>query len=600
MADAEGDEGATKLSKSEKDQVGPVQVRFRSGSGLDQVFMRFHCDVLFQTWIPKIFKKRVCTAFIEDASSHGRRCQCGSARDGHESVALGDCFGTAMVNRWDSSQHSSEYPTDAYGELQFTGASKRHSYFLRLSCDTSPSNVYHLLTRHWELPLPNLVVSVVGGEGGSKVKTWVREVLRQGLVKASQSTGAWILTPGLQEGVGRCVGEAVRDHATAAASSSANKVVALGVAPWGVVNDNQQLVHPQGSFPAKYYVQNTSREDSCCLDNNYQAFLLVDDGSVGRRGGETGFRAKLEDFISQQRTGIWGQSSVINIPVLCMLISGETNMLETAMPWLVLAGSGGVADMLSDILERVSPAPPPTATPEAEGEAASRVDLRERVAECVRMHFSGNDDLDKLVEQVLSVYHYRELITVYHGEQEGADDFDTVLLRALVGASKQRMSSDASPHTEELKLAVTWNRVDIAKSELFNGSIQWKYCDLEESMTDALINNKPQFVRLFVENGLNILSYLTYGRLEHLYSSLADGTLASSLLQRRLLDRDGTASSANLLDPLPDPSSKTFSLFEVSGVLELLMGDVCQPFYFSALGLDPNLSRRKALKVLNQ
>lgn len=33
---------------------------------------------------------------------------------------------------------------------------------------------------------------------------------------------------------------------------------------------------------------------------------------------------------------------------------------------------------------------------------------------------------------------------------------------------------DASPYNEELKLAVTWNRVDIAKSELFNGDIQWR------------------------------------------------------------------------------------------------------------------------------
>lgn len=168
--------------------------------------------------------------------------------------------------------------------------------------------------------------------------------------------GAWILTAGLREGVGRCVGEAVRDHATAASSVSLNKVVALGIAPWGLVHNRQQLVNPQvvkalerrpvlpikmlltlceqrkrraslsclsqvsawlcllflwldvmqGSFPAKYFVQNTSR-DSSCLDNNYQAFLLVDDGSVGRRGGETGFRAKLEDYISHQRTGIWGE-----------------------------------------------------------------------------------------------------------------------------------------------------------------------------------------------------------------------------------------------------------------------------------------------------
>ncbi|KAJ3608430.1 hypothetical protein NHX12_025477 [Muraenolepis orangiensis] len=556
MANAHGGDDAAKLSKSEKDQ----------------------------TWIPKIFKKRVCTTFVEN-SSNGELCQCGGTKETHVSVALGDYFSTAIVNHWDSNQHSSEYPTDAFGELQFAGASKRHSYFMRLSCDTAPSIVYTLLTNHWGLPLPNLVVSVVGGEGKTKVKTWVREVLRQGLVKASQSTGAWILTAGLQEGVGRCVGEA-------------------------------QLVSPEGSFPAKYYVQNVSK-DSCCLDNNYQAFLLVDDGSSGRRGSETGFRAKLEDYISHQRTGIWASGS-IDIPVLCMLISGETNLLErvelslkSSMPWLVLAGSGGVADLLSDVLEKVSSAPPPTGTPaEGEGEAAPSVDLRERLAEQIRIHYPGNKDLDKMLEQVLSIYQYRDLVTVFHGEQEGPDDFDTVLLKSLVGASKQRTSSNASPHTEELKLAVTWNRVDIAKSELFNGSIQWQYCDLEESMTDALVNNKPQFVRLFTENGLNILDYLTYGRLEDLYRSLAEGTLTYRLLDRRLLDRQGTAGSIPLLDlPLDHGPSKTgaehapsgglgrtVSLFEVAGVLDLLVGDVCKPFYYVALGLEPNLSRRKALK----
>ena len=64
---------------------------------------------------------------------------------------------------------------------------------MRLANDTAPSIVYNLLTRHWGLPSPNLVVSVVGGEGMVKVETWVREVLRQGLVKASQSTGMYSL-----------------------------------------------------------------------------------------------------------------------------------------------------------------------------------------------------------------------------------------------------------------------------------------------------------------------------------------------------------------------------------------------------------------------
>lgn len=60
-------------------------------------------------------------------------------------------------------------------------------------------------------------------------------------------------------------------------------------------------------------------------------------------------------------------------------------------------------------------------------------------------------------------------------------------------------------------------------------------------MTDALINNKPQFVRLFAENGLNILDYLTYGRLEILYQSVAGGTLLYQLLQRCLVERLGNA-----------------------------------------------------------
>lgn len=40
--------------------------------------------------------------------------------------------------------------------------------------------------------------------------------------------------------------------------------------------------------------------------------------------------------------------------------------------------------------------------------------------------------------------------------------------------ASKRASSDAKEQMEELKLAVAWNRVDIAKSELFNGGIDWK------------------------------------------------------------------------------------------------------------------------------
>ncbi len=49
-----------------------------------------------------------------------------------------------------------------------------------------------------------------------------------------------------------------------------------------------------------------------------------------------------------------------------------------------------------------------------------------------------------------------------------------ILLCVYVLASKQRVSGSTNPYVDELKLAVTWNRVDIAKSELFSGNIDWK------------------------------------------------------------------------------------------------------------------------------
>lgn len=95
------------------------------------------CRRLFQV----LWTRSSLTAFTVDATkdrhglllcltshSNGGLCQCGGARDAHASVALGDYFGAAIINHWDSAQHSSESPTDAFGELQFAGSSKRHSY----------------------------------------------------------------------------------------------------------------------------------------------------------------------------------------------------------------------------------------------------------------------------------------------------------------------------------------------------------------------------------------------------------------------------------------------------------------------------------------
>ncbi|XP_056397666.1 transient receptor potential cation channel subfamily M member 4-like [Hyla sarda] len=532
-----------------------------------------HKDQYLQSWIPKRFKKKTCTTYVEDTrpDRQGQYCQCGHSKQNHASVAMEDNFGAAIVSTWNSTQHTTEEPTDAFGDIAFVGAGKKHSKFIRLSNDTDPCMVYNLITQHWKIPPPNLVVSVVGGDGDFKMKTWLKDILRKGLVKAAQSTGAWIMTRGMQVSIGKYVGEAVRDHSTASSDSN-TKVVAMGIAPWGIVNNHQSLVNPKGSFPAKYYMENVNGP-TYSLDNNYSVFLLTDDGTKEQMGGETSFRFRLEEHISRQKTGVGGKGC-IEIPVVCMVIAGESTMLErvykatmSPIPCLLVAGSGGVADCLAEILE----------------ESLTMESILSLIDEKLKQHFP-EENLTKMIEKIEKIVENRDLVTVY-SNADGREDFETVILKALVKACKMRCR-EATEYLDELKLAVAWNREDIAKTELFNGEIHWMACDLVDTMTDALVNNKPSFVKLFVDNGMNIVDYLTYDQLEELYSLVQDNTVLHQLLQRKHDDRRESDKGQQHLDYLENTIGKRpyFKLYDVAKVLRDLMGDVCAPFYTHVLG----------------
>uniref|UniRef100_A0A8C7B8G7 Transient receptor potential cation channel subfamily M member 4 n=1 Tax=Neovison vison TaxID=452646 RepID=A0A8C7B8G7_NEOVI len=520
-----------------------------------------------QSWIPKIFKKKTCTTFIVDPTdAGGDLCQCGRPRSAHPSVAVEDAFGAAVVTVWDSDLHTTEKPTDAYGDLDFLGAGRKASNFLRLSDRTDPATVYNLVTRTWGFPAPNLVVSVLGGSGGPILQTWLQDLLRRGLVRAAQSTGAWIVTGGLHRGIGRHVGVAVRDHQTA--STGGTKVVAMGVAPWGVVRNRDALTNPKGSFPARYPWRG-DREDGVQfpLDYNYSAFFLVDDGTHGRLGGENRFRLRFESYVAQQKTGVGGTG--IDIPVLLLLIDGDEKMLkrienatQAQLPCLLVAGSGGAADCLAEILEDTV----------ASGRGESRRgEARDRI-KC----FFPKGDPEVLQAQVERIMTRKELLTVYSSE-DGPEEFETIVLKALVKACG---SSEASAYLDELRLAVAWNRVDIAQSELFRGDIEWRSIHLEASLMDALLNDRPEFVRLLISHGLSVGHFLTPARLTQLYRAAPPNSLIRSLLDQA---SHGTGTKSPVFKSSVDPRPP-----DVGQVLRMLLGETCAPRYSAGGAGDPH------------
>ncbi len=70
-------------------------------------------------------------------------------------------------------------------------------------------------------------------------------------------------------------------------------------------------------------------------------------------------------------------------------------------------------------------------------------------------------------------------------------------------------------------LILAWNRVDIARSDIFVLGQEWPPHTLQNAMMEALIYDRVDFVRLLLENGVSMQKFLTIRRLEELYNTVS-------------------------------------------------------------------------------
>lgn len=56
------------------------------------------------------------------------------------------------------------------------------------------------MVKEWRMELPKLVISVHGGIQNFKLPSKVKQIFSKGLVKAAETTGAWIITEGINSG----------------------------------------------------------------------------------------------------------------------------------------------------------------------------------------------------------------------------------------------------------------------------------------------------------------------------------------------------------------------------------------------------------------
>ena len=72
---------------------------------------------------------------------------------------------------WKASLTMQEFPTNAYGQIQFDGNVAKAAKYVRLADNTTMANVKDFINEYWDLmkPRPHLALSIVGGAKNFKM-----------------------------------------------------------------------------------------------------------------------------------------------------------------------------------------------------------------------------------------------------------------------------------------------------------------------------------------------------------------------------------------------------------------------------------------------
>ncbi|CAF0916482.1 unnamed protein product [Rotaria sordida] len=451
--------------------------------------------------------------------------------------------------RWNVAKHTTLYPTNAYGIIEFENMlHPAKAHYIRLAYDTNPSQIVHLFTKQWRLQLPNLIVTIHGGIQNFELEPRLRQVLKRGLLKAAKTTGAWIFTSGINTGVVKHVGDALFVR-----SRMRSNIVVVGIAPWGIIHGREQLKGQNKTV--SYHSAAVVTEDNCAtLNSSHSCFLLVDNGTVGKHGGEVILRKRFEKYLSQQKISFHGHVGKQNVPVVCVIVEGGTNTIRTVLEYVteeppvsvvVIDGSGRAADLIAFTYKHT------------QSDGTMALELQVQLLNTIEKTFNYNRrQAEKVYVELIVCMRKRQYITIYRMDDDGSreqEDVDQAILRTLLRNHK-------ASALEQFRLTLSWNRPDIAQTCLLTKRLELTQAQLDVCMFEALVDNRVEYIKLLIENGVSVKTFLTFNRLQALYNACGSNTTL------HLIAKDVIRSVNHHVQ------TRIYSLYEIGLIIEKLIG----------------------------
>ncbi|PAA76122.1 hypothetical protein BOX15_Mlig009389g3 [Macrostomum lignano] len=462
---------------------------------------------------------------------------------------------------WGATCDSALLANNCFGEVEFPGLGNT-AQFCRVAQTCSDADISQLLLGCWALSRPSLVLSVHGSDCD---KASFKAAWQKGLWKTAAGSGAWIVTD-CCSGLARKTGQAARDFCDAYGSDS---VRAIGVCSWGRSAGRECLRSESfaGCNPAHYKSDSPSDGDSDgsanSLDPNHSHLLLVDCAhrdrgcdccrtdtswlfrsrfeallkdwptlAAGARDSEpkTASRASVQDSTTAE------DPAMTSVPLCSVLVGGScstcltslnSSMRVTGCPLLIIAGTGGLSDLLAQLLAELDTPVPASENANSEDlsqahvlEVLSDLSLRFRLQEAWQLPADAQLDAETALLRELLV-DCRQRMEVFTLDVDSASDLDGRILGCLLnsaGGPGGEAAAGGSFNGERLRVAMALDRSDIAKEKVFGQDRCWRDGQLDSFMLAALRENQVGFVKLFVQQGFRLDRFVTVRLLETLYT----------------------------------------------------------------------------------
>ncbi|XP_075251277.1 transient receptor potential cation channel subfamily M member 1-like isoform X3 [Convolutriloba macropyga] len=477
------------------------------------------------SWISKNIRVMACTGFVR-AKEENTCKKCGYTVDMHR-----DADEVKERKGW-RNKHIGTAVCNTYGVLDFQGIGVvNQAPYCRLSPTSNAATVHRLLLYHWKLPTPTLIISVLEGTGDFELQPKVKQAIKNGLVKAAETTGAWIITNGLNCGASKEVGSALKN-----AFKRNNRIPCIGITPWGIVQGRENLIGPDQKV--RYY---SRKAEVGKLNAHHSHFLLADNGLFTCKGAEVRLRRNLERYLSGRQPA--HQSSKLGNPnrksvqehslrsgsdnavlpditthfedpssvkdndspatdesgqqqsackvddspkLLDAVVAKLPEALAPKIPLVCVAIEGGVS-LIRTMVDYLSEDPPvPIVVCDGTGKAADIISFAHRVydertrsipdsvrAELAQtMHLTFNiasEEANNLIKELELCFHLRQdYISIYsYGGSQGGGGGGDGVGDVDVKILSALLHSHTASPLERFHLTMSWGRPDLAENEIF-------------------------------------------------------------------------------------------------------------------------------------